>query len=129
MNVNLLWEILISSPSRKQSGPLPGDLFGPLLASSIAQNLSRSNDSFPDPEYALIGSAGISGHRTVAKELVSYPPEDGPPVYGDQNQFPNLDFSGLTGSPELGLSGSGGGLLQPQDYGRLIENWLNFEPS
>ncbi|PLB50025.1 putative Zn(II)2Cys6 transcription factor [Aspergillus steynii IBT 23096] len=127
VNVHLLWEILVSSPSKQTRHP-PNDIFGPSLRDSIPQNSLRSDDASPDPEFALIGSAGISGHRTVARELVTYPPEEVQHFHNSQNQIPDLDLSGLIGNPELGISGSGGGLLQPQDYGRLIENWLNLEP-
>ncbi|KAH8435217.1 uncharacterized protein LDX57_012846 [Aspergillus melleus] len=129
VNVHLLWEVLVSSPTNKLSEGFSKDIFGPCLTNSIVQSSSQSDDALSGPELALIGSAGISGHRTVAKELVTYPPEELPQPDESHNAVLDLDLSGLVGNSALGLSGTaGGGLLQPQDYGRLIENWLNLEP-
>ncbi|KAI9040583.1 Zn(II)2Cys6 transcription factor [Aspergillus affinis] len=126
VNVHLLWEILVSSPTNKLAEDFSKDIFGPYLTNSIVQSSSQSDDALSGPELALIGSAGITGHRTVAKELVTYPPEDLPQPDQGQDLVLDLNLSGLVGNPELGFSATpGGGLLQPQDYGHLLQQCSN----
>ncbi|KAL4884964.1 hypothetical protein BJY04DRAFT_156241 [Aspergillus karnatakaensis] len=114
VNVHLLWDILLGAPPKQ----LATDIFGPRLAKDSALN---ADSSTPVPEFELIGSAGISGHKTVARNLVTYYPPQGvlqptPP-----------DLSALLGEPGMGLTTSvDNAFLQPQDYGRFIDNWLDL---
>ncbi|KAL2815223.1 hypothetical protein BDW59DRAFT_166896 [Aspergillus cavernicola] len=114
VNVHLLWDILIATPPKQTAT----DIFGPGLAKDSALH---ADSSTPDPEFELIGSAGISGHRTVAKNLVTYYP----PEHVLQPTPP--DVSALLGEPGMGITGTGNNaLFQPQDYRRFIDNWLDL---
>lgn len=114
VNVHLLRDILISAPPKQTAT----DFFGPGLAMESALHTESST---PDPEFGLIGSAGISGHKTVARNLVTYyPPEQ-------VLQPTPPDMSALLGEPGLGLTGTpDNAFLQAQDYGRFIDNWLDL---
>lgn len=45
------------------------------LAGGATAQVSSGTSLTPDPDFPLVGSAGISGHRTVAKEVTTDPPE------------------------------------------------------
>lgn len=88
----------------------------------------------PDPDFPLVGSAGISGHKTVAKEVVAYPPESvsTPPASftsgPDMHQVPSAEPFGLIGTPAEGMLNDNL-FLAPESYGRAIEDWWNFTSS
>ncbi|KAL2816977.1 hypothetical protein BJX63DRAFT_132573 [Aspergillus granulosus] len=114
VNVQLLWDILRGAPPKH----IAADIFGPGLARDSALNADLST---PETDFDLIGSAGISGHKTVARNLVTYyPPEQ-------VLQPTPPDLSALLGEPGISLAGaSNNAFLQPQDYGRFIDNWLDL---
>ncbi|KAL4969947.1 Zn(II)2Cys6 transcription factor [Aspergillus stella-maris] len=114
INVQLLRDILISAPPKQTARAI----FGPVLAAACAQD---TNSSTPDPDFQLIGSAGISGHKTVARNLATYYPP------GQVLQPTPPDLSALLGEPGTGLAGTANNaFFQPQDYGRFIDNWLDL---
>ncbi|KAJ0422050.1 hypothetical protein BJY00DRAFT_94748 [Aspergillus carlsbadensis] len=114
VNVQLLWDILRGTPPKQ----IAADIFGPLLAKDSALHPDLST---PETDFDLIGSAGISGHKTVARNLVTYYPP------GQVLQPTPPDLSALLGDPGIGLTGSANNaFLQPQDYGRFIDNWLDL---
>ncbi|KAL3461649.1 hypothetical protein BJX64DRAFT_152259 [Aspergillus heterothallicus] len=114
VNVQLLWDILRGTPPKQ----VASDIFGPALARDSALHADHST---PETDFDLIGSAGISGHKTVARNLVTYyPPEQ-------VLQPTPPDLSALLGEPGIALNGSANNaFLQPQDYGRFIDNWLDL---
>ncbi|KAL4786420.1 hypothetical protein BJX76DRAFT_118153 [Aspergillus varians] len=114
VNINLLRDILIATPPKDTAM----DILGPGLARDCTLHTEFTT---PDPEFALIGSAGISGHKTVVRNLVTYyPPEQ-------VLQPTPPDLSALLGDPGMGLTGTAtNAFLQPQDYGRFIDNWLDL---
>ncbi|KAL4906965.1 hypothetical protein BDW74DRAFT_176562 [Aspergillus multicolor] len=115
VNVRLLRDILIAAPPKQTAS----DILGPGLATEYALPIDSTT---PDPEFELIGSAGISGHKAVARELVTYyPPEQ-------VLQPTPPDLSALLGEPGMAFTGSNTAFLQPQDYGRFIDNWLDLPP-
>ena len=85
-----------------------------------------------EPDFALIGSAGLSGHKTVASECVTYPPEESEHVLRGQDPMgPNSEAIYLPEVPEdpaLDLNDGDTLLLQLQDYGRAFEDWLSVNP-
>jgi len=131
VNGQLLSEILECSDTDKPLDP-SGDIFGPSLSKDSV--LYASISTSPDREFALIGAPGISGHKTVAKELVTYPP-DQLRAQADPNMYyispsPPVDLPGLIADQNLGvLDASDNVSLQQHDYGRAIENWAEFQPS
>ncbi|KAL4948478.1 hypothetical protein BDW69DRAFT_203513 [Aspergillus filifer] len=114
INVQLLRDILIAAPPKQTAR----GIFGPGLAADCALH---TDSATPDPDFQLIGSAGISGHKTVARNLATYyPPEQ-------VLQPTPPDLSALLGEPGTGPTGAANiAFFQPQDYGRFIDNWLDL---
>jgi hypothetical protein len=85
-----------------------------------------------EPDFALIGSAGLSGHKTVASECVTYPPEQAEHIPQGQNAVGQnsapIDLSNLPEDPALDLNCGDTLFLQLQDYGRAFEDWLSVNP-
>lgn len=83
----------------------------------------------PDPNFPLVGSAGITGHRTVAKEIYTHPPETVTTPPAVQAEAPaaavssiDLDPFGMIADPTLeGITDHM--FLEPESYGRAIEEW------
>ncbi|KAI9927103.1 hypothetical protein MW887_003486 [Aspergillus wentii] len=131
VNLQLLWKILVYSHASRTSNP-SNDIFGPGLAKdSIEYSRTSSANDMPDPDFALIGSAGISGHKAVAPELVTYPPEqiESPMHVLGSGQTPSSDLYGSVVDPSLGVAGGDTLFLQLQDYGRAFEDWLSLNPT
>ncbi|KAE8163821.1 putative Zn(II)2Cys6 transcription factor [Aspergillus tamarii] len=130
-NAKLLWELLVYD--RASSSQSSGDFFGATLSDPNAKHTS-SRFMTPDPDFPLVGSAGISGHKTVAKEVVAYPPESvsTPPASftsgPDMHQAPSAEPFGLIGTPAEGMLNDNL-FLEPESYGRAIEDWWNFTSS
>lgn len=129
MNLQLLWKILVYAHASNISDPA-SDIFGLELAKdSVGCSGDPSAGAITDRDFALIGSAGISGHKTVAPECVTYPPEQTEdPIQAQSQNSPRMDFSGLPADANMEFSGSDTLLLQLQDYGRAFEDWLNVNP-
>jgi len=131
VNGQLLSEILECSDTDKPLDP-SGDIFGPSLSKDSV--LYASISTSPDREFALIGAPGISGHKTVAKELVTYPP-DQLRAQADPNMYyispsPPVDLPGLIADQNLGV------LMPPTmclfsniTMGGRLRIGLNFNPA
>lgn len=88
-------------------------------------------------EFAMVGSAGISGHKTVWKEISAYAPEDNTPRYSlhGLNTPIGATGQGISVTPQAGFDGlrdlpivnQGDFFLQAEDYGRAINDWFNFD--
>ena len=77
------------------------------------------------PDFALIGSTGISGHKTVVPECVTYPPEQ-----TEHQLLPSMPNSiPEPASTYLGTTAGDTLLLQLQGYDRAFEDWLSLNPS
>ncbi|KNG89054.1 hypothetical protein ANOM_002928 [Aspergillus nomiae NRRL 13137] len=130
-NAKLLWELLVYD--RASSSQSSNDFFGTTLSDPNAKH-TDSRFMTPDPDFPLVGSAGISGHKTVAKEVVAYPPESvsTPPASftsrPDMQQAPSAEPFGLIDTPAEGMLNDNL-FLAPESYGRAIEDWWNFTSS
>ncbi|KAJ5277360.1 hypothetical protein N7524_003513 [Penicillium chrysogenum] len=130
VNLQLLWKILVYSHASNLSDP-GGDIFGPELAKdSVGCSGDPSAGDITERDFALIGSAGISGHKTVAPECVTYPPEQTEdPIQTPSQMSPRMEYPGLLGDPNIEFSGGDTLFLQLQDYGRAFEDWLSVNPT
>ncbi|BCS20391.1 fungal specific transcription factor domain-containing protein [Aspergillus puulaauensis] len=123
-NAQLLWELLVYD--RASRSPLPSQLLGSTLSDSSGRLTARMT---PDPNFPLVGSAGITGHKTVAKEIYTHPPETVTTPPAVQAEAPaavvpsiDLDPFGMIGDPTLeGITDHM--FLEPESYGRAIEDW------
>jgi hypothetical protein len=118
VNSQLLWKILVYAHASNTSDPA-SDIFGPELAKDSVGCLGDpSAGAITDRDFALIGSAGISGHKTVAPECVTYPPEQTEdPIQTPSQTSPRIDFSGLPMDANMEFSERDTLFLQLQDYG------------
>lgn len=133
VNLQLLWKILVYSHASKAPTPA-GDIFGPELAKdSIAYSGISSTTDIAEPDFALIGSAGISGHKTVVPECVTYPPEQTEHSTQLQQELgqisPAVPITNLADDPSLNFVGEETLFLQMQDYGKAFEDWLSLNPA
>ncbi|OQD83454.1 hypothetical protein PENANT_c016G01833 [Penicillium antarcticum] len=129
VNLQLLWKILVYAHASK-SPDSGNDIFGPELAKdSVGSSGDHSVGDITERDFTLIGSAGISGHKTVAAECVTYPPEQTEdPVQLPSQIAPTMDLSGLPDDPNVEVTTGDGLYLQLQDYGRAFEDWLSVNP-
>ncbi|KAJ5773224.1 transcriptional regulator family: Fungal Specific TF [Penicillium paradoxum] len=130
VNLQLLWKILVYAHASNTSDPA-SDIFGPELAKdSVGFSGEPPAGAIPERDFSLIGSAGISGHKTVAPECVTYPPEQTEDLMqGPSQTSPTMGFGGLPGDTQMDFSGGDTLLLQLQDYGRAFEDWLSVHPT
>ncbi|KAL6235851.1 hypothetical protein BDW75DRAFT_128871 [Aspergillus navahoensis] len=123
-NAQLLWELLVYD--RASRSPSPSQLLGASLSDSCTRQTARMT---PDPNFPLVGSAGITGHKTVAKEIYTHPPETVTTPPAVQAEPPaaavpsiDLDPFGMISDPTLeGITDHM--FLEPESYGRAIEDW------
>ncbi|KAL5341148.1 hypothetical protein BJX70DRAFT_76028 [Aspergillus crustosus] len=123
-NAQLLWELLVYD--RASRSPLPSQLLSKTLSDSSGRLAARMT---PDPNFPLVGSAGITGHKTVAKEIYTHPPETVTTPPAVQAEAPaaagpsiDLDPFGMISDPTLdGITDHM--FLEPESYGRAIEDW------
>lgn len=93
-------------------------------------------------EFAMVGSVGISGHKTVWKEVLPYAPDhDGlyPPL--QPTQFTAVDQQTAAGSHgqsasyrrldhDLGdadMTEQDNFFFQAEDFRRAVNDWINFD--
>lgn len=129
VNLQLLQKILVYSQASKSSNP-EGDIFGTELAKDSNASAGIPSGVIADPDFSLIGSAGISGHNTVASECVTYPPEQTEHSSQLQQELgqaaPVIDLPNLTEDPNLDFTGGETLLLQLQDYEKAFGDWLSL---
>ncbi|KAH7140171.1 hypothetical protein B0J13DRAFT_446269 [Dactylonectria estremocensis] len=122
----LLWDILLYEQAGRHHAAADQSMFGETLKSDAAHGE-------PDLSIAaahLVGSAGISGHKTVpAKYIVPpYAPSEGgtPPRITDQ---PMADERCLESRAfeSVGEPGDQESFLQASDFNKAIENWWDFD--
>lgn len=129
VNLHLLWRILSYSHASRASHPY-GDIFGPVLARETSSSLGiPSAGVIAEQDFALIGSAGISGHKTVASECVTYPPEQAEHQEEGGPKVPAINPADLAGDPNLDFASEETLMLQLEDYDKAFEDWLSLNPS
>lgn len=129
VNLQLLRNILVYSQASKSSDPA-SDMFGPELVKDNIASGASSAGVIADPGFSLIGSAGISGHKTVAAECVTYPPEQTEHSSQLQQELgqaaPVIDFPDFTEDSNLDFTGGETLFLQLQDYEKAFGDWLSL---
>jgi hypothetical protein len=132
VNLQLLRKILAYSQASKSSQPA-GDIFGPELVKDSIASSDTSAGVIADPDFSLIGSAGISGHKTVAAECVTYPPEQTEHSSQLQQELgqaaPVIDFPDFTEDPNLDFTGGETLFSQLQVYEKAFGDWLSLNPA
>lgn len=137
IDAQLLWNILIYDRAVQPDAGIDRSMFGRTLISPAAPHEDEDGSRAVTAEFDLVGSAGISGHKAVPKEIPFRAPNDDAPT---PTATRGGNGSGDLLMPDMGLSVEDiyfegvGGLgdqenlfLQANDYGRAIDNWLNFD--
>lgn len=131
IDAQLLWDLLIYERAGRFGADTDTALFADLI--TISSNASEREDI---AEFAMVGCAGISGHKTVPLEVIADAPEESEP-------FPLLDYSATpTSVMQTALEantdfvfGSAGdmnyfmdqsNILLQEDFGKAIGGWINF---
>lgn len=122
----LLWELLIYETAGRDDGGFgQQSMFGPSLIKLAPHASNSTTRDVRRVEYDLVGSAGISGHKAVPKESPVYAPEDivavGEPSVALPWSFENRLMNGVDEDSSYEAL-----LLQPNDFGRAIDEWMNF---
>lgn len=98
----------------------------------------REDDVRAAAEFDLVGSAGISGHKSVSKETPAYAPnEDGTPAPDVlRNSLANVGDEAMAMAVSVedryfegigGLDGEEHLFLQANDFGKAIDTWLSHD--
>ena len=128
INSELLWDLLVyETAGRDDETHGQQSIFGPSLVkmAPLPKDTTKHHEA-RSVEYDLVGSAGISGHKTVPKESPAYAPED---IATPKEPSTALSWSfedRLVGGIDE-VSSYEALLLQPNDFGRAIDEWLNFD--
>lgn len=127
INAQLLWDLLIYERAGREAAKPDQSIFAPSLRTT-GERGSQSVDE-PAAEFNLIGSAGISGHRSVPKGIPAYAPGERPVVR--EHDPPNTEMNlladeGLFEIQDL-INDQESAFLQSNDYERAIDDWLNFD--
>lgn len=98
--------------------------------------IHRNDDDESTTKFDLVGSAGISGHRTVPKECPIYPPDDvaTPPEQQEPSEAADMMLGEAMASTDMyryldGVevdSNYEGLSFQAQDFSRVIDDWMNI---
>ena len=124
----LLRKLLICETAGRPNAAVDQTILGPSFMSRVTIPNPRSEEN--SSELNLIGSAGISGHRTVDSRAYMYAPgeDETSPVSGDQVQG-DWDF-GANGQFREDIGEIGGDqaniFSRPNDFGWAIENYLDL---
>lgn len=137
-NAGLLWELLVYDSASNSSHPHHDGMFGATMFDHRNKQATSARLT-PDPGFPLVGSAGISGHKTVAKEVSTYPPDsvltpppsapDPPMQEINRTSASNAEPFGWIGDPLVDGMATDQLFLAPEDYGRTIEDWWEFSTS
>ena len=132
IDVGLLRNLLIYERAGQTDGVPDRSPFGTSLTAVNPQEEGQDSGA---AEYDLVGSAGISGHRSVPQEIPAYPPEDVgtaqvaveptfPPIAGAGTGWSVADryFDGV--AVQSDYEGMG---FQADDFGRAIDGWMSLD--
>ena len=134
IDAQLLWDILVYERAGQQGAAADQTMFRESVKSKIARRGNES--SMTMAEFDLVGSAGISGHKSVPQDIPAYAPNESQDLTEATNYQRNNDeqvpeVGGLTENRYFEAVGGFGEqenlFLQANDFGKAIDNWLNFD--
>lgn len=129
INAQLLWDILVFEKAGRSNASADRSLFDDVITSEGEHQQDVA-------ECAMVGSAGISGHKTALRQIAAYAPQDNDPykplfntttpsIAAEQPNVP--DERGFEGLGNLNTMDQGDLLLQAEDFGRAVNDWINFD--
>ncbi|KAJ4352434.1 uncharacterized protein N0V89_007782 [Didymosphaeria variabile] len=131
IDAQLLWDLLIYERAGRFGADTDKTLFGDSII--VKSDQSEKEDV---AEFAMVGCAGISGHKTVPVEVIADAPDE-------SETFPLLDYSatptpvmqnGLEANTDFVFGSAGdmnhfmdqSNILLQEDFGKAIGGWINF---
>ncbi|KAH8686431.1 putative Zn(II)2Cys6 transcription factor [Ilyonectria robusta] len=128
IDAQLLWDILIYEKAGCEGAARDCSIFEDALTAGPE---NRRQDV---AEFDLVGSAGIFGHKTAPKEVPVYAPDEDTSPTQRSNTRATRALTETAGFNEdrayerfVGLNEQDALFLQPNDFGRAIDNWFNFD--
>ncbi|RKL45614.1 hypothetical protein BFJ72_g3159 [Fusarium proliferatum] len=130
IDTRLLWDTLSYEHAGRPDARADESIYNGLA--STHQDTARGGNEDGDA-YDLVGSAGIIGHKTVAKDTPLYAPGEGEVSHPIRGRVPS-DASGLLGSLQQNIQEGFGSAMEPDnifpqvhDFGRAIDEWLSLD--
>lgn len=131
IDTRLLWDLLSYERAGRPSAQEDRSVF---YEGALTDQTTENNETESGVGYDLVGSAGISGHKTVAKDTPLYAPgqgestnnacgnrtESNASAFRESLQENIRENFGLTTEPDNVF-------LQADDFGRAIDEWLNLD--
>ncbi|KAF5005367.1 hypothetical protein FDECE_8179 [Fusarium decemcellulare] len=132
IDAQLLWDILISEKAVRLDAESDRSMFDDTIT------LEAEHREHDVAEFAMVGSAGISGHKTVPKEVNAYAPEDDERYHRITSSTTPAEaaLSGFNVTDERFFEEFGGmnqmmdegnSFLQAEDFGKAINDWFSFD--
>ncbi|KAH7126053.1 hypothetical protein EDB81DRAFT_203261 [Dactylonectria macrodidyma] len=126
IDAQLLWDILIYEKAGREDAARDCSMFEDSLTAG------PENQRQHVAEFDLVGSAGIFGHKTAPKEVPVYAPDDDAnaterPSAGATRALTETVNEERNYERFAGINEQDGLFLQPNDFGRAIDNWFNFD--
>ncbi|KAF5530808.1 c6 transcription factor [Fusarium mexicanum] len=134
IDAQLLWELLVYEKAGRDK-----DSSGKSMYDDIITSDAEGGEQDVGGDFAIVGSAGISGHKGALREISAYAPQDKDPY----ETLGNLATPGRNGSrmqessifggrnfdnpPDFGTVDQDNFLLQSEDFGRAVNDWMNLD--
>jgi hypothetical protein len=123
MDSKLLQDLLIYPSVPRHEVEHREDMFGTSLCAIADSEHGRDPENSTD--YNLVGSVGISGHKTVCNEIPAYAPQTAATPRDTAVAVPYL-FDERNVEAGEGVSSYEALFLQADDFGRAIDEWMSF---
>ncbi|KEZ43927.1 Uncharacterized protein SAPIO_CDS4115 [Scedosporium apiospermum] len=133
INAQLLWDMLIYERAGQRDAAADQSMFHDSLA-QIPAAIQDNNQDTTTAEFDLVGSAGISGHKTVPKDSPAYPPDDAATPLDHASSGPGTAPEATAGVADaeryvdgIGAESNYEGLyFQADDFSRAIDDWMSI---
>ncbi|KAL6912502.1 hypothetical protein FSST1_010262 [Fusarium sambucinum] len=132
IDAQLLWEILVYEKSGLDKDSSDKSMYDDTITLD-----AEHGEQDVGGDFAIVGSAGISGHKGALREISAYAPQDKDPydALGNlatpgRNRMQESNIFGYRNSdnpPDLGAVDQDDFLLQAEDFGRAINDWMNLD--
>ncbi|KAF5261924.1 hypothetical protein FOXYS1_7370 [Fusarium oxysporum] len=129
IDAQLLWEILIYEKSGHDNSSSDKSMYDDIITSDTEHSEQDTGGGF-----AIVGSAGISGHKGSLREISAYAPQDKDPyetlgnLATPSGNRPRMQESSIFGDvPDCGTIDQDNFLLQAEDFGRAVTDWMNLD--
>ncbi|KAJ4248360.1 hypothetical protein NW762_012689 [Fusarium torreyae] len=134
IDAQLLWDLLVYERSVLDEGSADTSMYDDIITPSPG-----SAEETIEGNISIVGSAGISGHKGALKQFSAYAPQDRNPYeilgtpattiagserWQDDRTFGRGIYDGL---PDFGQMDQDNFLLQAEDFGRAMNDWMNLD--